>query len=463
MTRVSIAILILLTLSCFSASRARADLHPIIEKAVSGDDSQVEATIKTLREKGPQALEQLIQYRERLEKELGAGDYPFSSETESRDPQLARLDHVIDGVGGARYCSTSRLYWFTDLERAKSQSAVSGKPILSLRLMGKLTDEYSCANSRFFRTSLYANKDISKLLRDRFVLHWKTVRPVPRVTIDFGDGRKLERTLTGNSAHYILSTEGRPLDILPGLYGPQAFTDWLNRSLQLASDFEAAESTDREEVLAEYHSDRLKVVESKWSSDLAEVAPDAITKLLPDADTGRKASEEVPNALEAANIAVGKSEVEIPILENIELVQAIHIPADQLEEATSEDLWEAIAALHREDAELDEASVRLMRRHNPTAAQAGRIAETKRLVEDPLVRIVERFERSIALDAVRNEYMLHRQIHQWFAGRELTSDFDALNARVYAQLFLTPDADPWLGLITPDTYTALPNDGVSRN
>jgi hypothetical protein len=71
-----------------------------------------------------------------------------------------------------------------------------GKPILSLRLLGKLTDEFSCANSRFFRTVLYPNDEVSAVLRDRFVLHWRSVRPVPTVTIDFGDGRKLERTLT---------------------------------------------------------------------------------------------------------------------------------------------------------------------------------------------------------------------------------------------------------------------------
>ena len=76
-------------------------------------------------------------------------------------------------------------------------------------MLGKLTDEFSCANSRFFRTSLYSNKEISNYLRDNFVLHWQSVRPVPRVTIDFGDGRKLERTLTGNSAHYVL-TARRP-------------------------------------------------------------------------------------------------------------------------------------------------------------------------------------------------------------------------------------------------------------
>jgi hypothetical protein len=47
--------------------------------------------------------------------------------------------------------------------------------------------------------------------------------PRPKVTIDYGDGRKLERTLTGNSIHYILDSSARPIDAIPGLYGPSAF------------------------------------------------------------------------------------------------------------------------------------------------------------------------------------------------------------------------------------------------
>jgi hypothetical protein len=37
---------------------------------------------------------------------------------------------------------------------------------------------------------------------------------------------------------------------------------------------------------------------------------------------------------------------------------------------------------------------------------------------------------------------------------------DQLNAKVYAELFLTPDSDPWLGLVPRDTFTALEDDGL---
>ena len=74
--------------------------------------------------------------------------------------------------------------------------------------------------------------------------------------------------------------------------------------------------------------------------------------------------------------------------------------------------------------------------------------------------MVRNLQGSIALDTVRNEYLFHRQIHQWLAAQPLPPNLDTLNDRVYAELFLTPRSDPWLGLIPADTYTALENSGV---
>ncbi len=131
-------------------------------------------------------------------------------------PHWERLSAALDAVSQQKNSYLSGLYWYTDLDKAKAAAKRNGKPILSLRSLGNLNEEFSCANSRFFRTILYSNERISDVLRDRFVLHWKSVRPAPHVTIDFGDGRKLERTLTGNSIHYILDHDGPPHRCLAG-------------------------------------------------------------------------------------------------------------------------------------------------------------------------------------------------------------------------------------------------------
>src|SRR5204862_5680066 len=105
------------------------------------------------------------------------------------------------------------------------------------------------------------------------------------------------------------------------------------------------------------------------------------------------------------------------------------------------------------------ASMAVMRREFPAAA-AGHLAVSKSFQEDPVLRIVRAFESSIALDTVRNEYLLHRRVHEQFAeAAHLTADIDSLNEWVYAELFLTPSSDPWLGLAPQDVYTALEKDG----
>src|SRR5437762_12125174 len=172
-------------------------------------------------------------------------------------PQWHRLSAALDAVSQQKDSYLSGLYWYTDFDQAKSAARATGKPILSLRLLGKLSEEYSCANSRFFRTILYSNSEVSKMLRERFILHWQSVRPAPRVTIDFGDGRKLERTLTGNSIHYILDSDGRTVDALPGLYGPKAFLRGLVNALQVHDAFLAASPDKRDTLLIDYHGQRI--------------------------------------------------------------------------------------------------------------------------------------------------------------------------------------------------------------
>src|SRR6185369_14363712 len=167
-----------------------------------------------------------------------------------------RVRTAFDRVGRQRDNYVSQLYWFTDLDAAKAAARSSGKPILSLRLLGRLDQEYSCANSRFFRTTLYANTEVSGFLRDHFILHWQSVRPVPRITIDMGDGRRIERTITGNSIHYILNADGQPLDALPGLYGAKTFLNELNRAVTAEQQASKLNGTQRTAFLKNYHSIR---------------------------------------------------------------------------------------------------------------------------------------------------------------------------------------------------------------
>jgi len=379
----------------------------LAQAATSDNALKAEAAIRRLRALGREGFEALLAAH--------AGALANSNQLE---PEVRR---AIDLVAGQRDAHASRLFWHTDLGQAKAEAQKLGRPILSLRLLGRLDEEFSCANSRYFRTALYPNREINEVLRDDFVLHWESVRPVPRVTIDYGDGRKLERTITGNSAHYVLAPDGQPIDALPGLFGPKPFLRELRAAVDLNRQYlAAANASERKTVLRNYHSHELAFSLDSWMRDLQQV----------------RASVSRPEALSRVWLA-GQ---------------------------TQPDDWKAMAVLHRTDARLDEASKSLMRAKNvaPRAADAGRIAVSKAMVEDPMLRAMREFEWSMAEDSVRNHYDLHIQIHEWFAqDAPDVALVNRLNNRVYAELFLMPSWDPWLGLRPPNAYSGLEADGAT--
>jgi hypothetical protein len=448
-----------------SPARACGDYlsEPALKKlaylAVSENASDASQAAAALRARGPEGLAAFLAvHAEAMQRQLSAMALsPNPSNSANADWQ--RLNKALDSISGQRDCSASRLYWHTDFERAKASARSSGKPILSLRLLGRLDEELSCANSRFFRTALYANAEVSQVLRDRFILHWQSVRPVPKITIDFGDGRKLERTVTGNSIHYVLDADGRPIDALPGLYGPKAFLRGLTRAENADRQFRSLAPEQREEFLRIYHQARLAAITEEWNNDLVKIGGSLAISTTNSSVAGT--ANKAPTAQAAARITRGKRQLELPLLESVAPRSSMDSKA--LEGRMDDATWATIAVLHAEDARLDQGSRMLMAKKNPDAFAAGRRALTKMAVEDPLVRAARQFERSMAEDTVRNEYLFHAKIHDWFAqALAPTKDVGALNEKVYAELFLTPSSDPWLGLKPNDAYSGLDKDGIVR-
>ena len=344
-----------------------------------------------------------------------------------RLPNPARRN-ALEQLCQQRDCHASQIYWYTDLEKAKAAAKTTGKPILSLRLLGNLNEELSCANSRFFRVALYPNAAISQTLRDRFILHWSSERPVPKLTLDFGDGRKLERTVTGNSIHYVLDSNGNPIEAIPGLYTPQAFLEQLN---QIDRAFQTAtKQSDQSTYWQTYHRDRLIQLQSQWAKNLKTIGLTQPPKLLNVAST---------DARSAGQIAIAKMAPELPLVRTLRLTNQNQT---ELKTITDEASWQKLAALV--PSQLDSRSLALM--------------QTKLDPKNPNPNAIKQFEQRMAIDMVRNEYLLHAQIHQWMLMGN--PDFDTLNQRVYSELFLTPKNDPWLGLNPQDAFAAIEKDGV---
>src|SRR5258708_33290688 len=237
-----IATLTLLTLTITAAAMSARTVNSVAERALSANRGQSDAAIAELRAAGQRGVDAFV-----------AASPALVDQSNPRD--VSRFRGVLDRICRQRDCYASHLYWYTDLSEAETAARAEGKPILSLRLLGNLDDDLSCANSRFFRPTLYANAKIARTLHDQFVLYWSSERPVPRVTIDFGDGRKICSTITGNSAHYLLDANGTPLDVIPGLYSPDAFLKQLDDLQLLAVNDQ--KSPNPRAWLARYHNNRL--------------------------------------------------------------------------------------------------------------------------------------------------------------------------------------------------------------
>lgn len=398
---------------------AQNNLQVIAKSAISNNTTESNKAIANLRQLKQEGITAFLD--------------TYKGQFTPKNPNFAKLNKTLDAICQQRDCYASQLFWHTDLAQAKLVAKQTGKPILSLRLLGRLDQDLSCANSRFFRVALYPNEQISKTLREKFVLHWESVRPVPKITIDFGNGKKMERTLTGNSIHYILDADGNPVDGLPGLSSPQFFLNWLTESQSFVKDYSQLQGRVKSNFLRQYHNDKLGIINENWKADLAKLN---IT-LPPPNNT----NSTLPTAAEAAPIAVSKMAIELPVINRF-FLRDRQILAD----LTSEKMWDKIGELHRKEVSLDANTQALIKRKNPQA----NVSE-----------VVQTFEKLIAIDTTRNQYLLHSKIHEWFMnGSRNTTNVKTLNDQVYAELFLTPNSDPWLGLLPSNGYTAIDNDGI---
>lgn len=400
-------------------------------------------------------------------------------------PEREALALAIDQHAGQRYATVSRLYWYTDLAAAEAAAQASHRPILALRMLGRLDEDLSCANSRLFRTTLYANTTVSKFMRDNFILYWSSERPVPRVTIDFGDGRTIQGTTTGNSAHYVLDEHGAVLDVLPGLYAPTAFTAELTKSLALANQVARLAPPQRQAAISLYHQASAEKIAKSWAAV-------AGTPYLP----GKRAlmtQADVDSVLELAQRATfSKAYIEVPQL------RAITAGTDPGQVSDSElALWAAagqktwnIGGPATAPAEVTTAlasgtaiqyigMMAMPSRGKATANKPAPVVPTPVLdaasraliaklhtadgmsaTPEQLATVIARLEHHIVADSALNQYKLRRRIHEHLQLNPWQQR-DVLNAWIYTYVFHTPSTDAWLGLLPRVDFTGLPGDGAS--
>lgn len=396
---------------------------------VLADDAPTTQQIEAWRTEGPAAVDRLmLQIAPLRAAALKSND---EKEQQTLRERLRSWEDAIDAVAGAKYAHVSGLFWYTDAAVAMQEAKRQGKPILTLRLLGNLNEELSCANSRYFRTLLYPHAQVRALLHDKFILHWESVCPVPTLTIDLGNGRTVKQPISGNSVHYVLLPDQTVVDVFPGLYGPKLFLERALAAELAARGALKATPQEAEQLLAKYRSEQRKSLEKNWAIDLAAY---------------RKA---VAESAEPRRDAVGET------------------PAGYL------DFWQHLGRLHPEFSELDPASRQLI------SQEANNILQTRHAADqahkddaagsslswsyakggsETVLEATMRhcLREDLAADSVQNEYRGR------YAALDLIQHYrhvDRLNQWVYEDLFGYDPSDPWLGINNTRRFTGLPRDG----
>ena len=164
---------------------------------------------------------------------------------------------------------------------------------------------------------MFSSDSVASYINAAFEPVWESVRPVPIVTIDFGNGEKITRTLHGNIATYLCNAQGTVYDILPGIYEPTEYLKQLNQfallfrhAYQQFRYVPARDGADAKSALAAHLDQRLKAFHERQAGLLRDDKPADV--LAQNLNGGRsKADIEMPIELIAVG-GVSKLQTRLP-------------------------------------------------------------------------------------------------------------------------------------------------------
>ncbi len=152
---------------------------------------------------------------------------------------------------------------------------------------------------------LFSHEEVAAFINDNFEAAWENVRAVPIVTIDFGGGHVLTRTLNGNIATYVCNSDGTWLDILPGIYEPRTYQQQLAQFVKLHQWVK--QSHDVTASLADYHRRQAEAL-AQGQPPLVFEAPLSMTKLRIEKSTKLVLSPGSPPVTESSESATDDSD-----------------------------------------------------------------------------------------------------------------------------------------------------------
>lgn len=336
---------------------------------------------------------------------------------------------LFDNVCGQKDAVSSKLFWYSNVEEALAAAKKENKPVLCLQMLGNLREDFSCANSRFFRTLLYSNTKVSETLRDKYILCWESVIEVPKVTIEYPDGKKQIQTITGNSMQLVMNKDGEILDALPGLYGPEFFATWLQ---QFSGNT------------------NVKTLREKQQQRIKELKNVELSAKLNSEDWGNIVEEEkIENteapikALKASEISVAKTVVEAPVYSKVFKVNKKFMKTSTKVNMSEFGFYEAYGFKNEGISAKTQELIMAKKKYN-----SQEILATMKTTSDNLSK-----------ESIRNDVKLHVTILEWLQNESISKNKKEFVTKVYKDIFLTPLNDKRMGLYDRSIYSATTDDG----
>lgn len=119
---------------------------------------------------------------------------------------------------------------------------------------------------------MFSSNEVAQFINSTFEPAWESVRPAPVVTIDFGNGRTITRTLQGNIATYVCDADGFACDLLPGIYTPDPYREQLLLLAALATSLRDRTDAEKADLLRTYHARQLTTSRTPVTQEMRTVA-----------------------------------------------------------------------------------------------------------------------------------------------------------------------------------------------
>lgn len=282
---------------------------------------------------------------------------------------------------------------------------------------------------------MLSNKEVQKFLQDRAITAWESVGPVPQVTIDFGNGKTIRRTLGGNTILQVLLPNGRVIDALPGVYTPEAFLSEVKQAFALVDTLGGANDTQKKEAeIIAWHRERAN------ASLEAPAGYASLSKSFVESPLLRRAISDIPG-VSLMREATPQLQLE---------VRGLPLPVSPVVRVQRMDAaWYQLAYQNAAGRIRDLSKEPLSGMEVQRLSQQGltSLAASVPVINQTANTPEERGRLAVVMDSINNLLRVHPIVHLYLAGQEKgLPEARACREELYQKVLHLPTNDPYLGL-----------------